>query len=190
MSHEQAFALVLPKLHVTLSLSLTQMERRLHGQHCPASRLGRSIVCSCLCCRGEPEKKGKIIIKRRLNAPLIRLWMRAARCSSSFMLCRFHGGINTTLSQHPAQPHQPRCTASTADYLILCLLTHLSLPATPAANVGRGLWGDMTHPLSAIMEVLTFITFLMKSSLNNTGILNDIITNIQQWFVKGPVCWI
>lgn len=61
----------LPKKHVTLFLSLTQMlvkrKRRqgrsakswLYGQHCPESqsRLGHSIVCSCLCCRGQPEKK-------------------------------------------------------------------------------------------------------------------------------------
>lgn len=50
---------------------------------------------------------GGIMIKRRPNAPLIRLWMRVARCSSSFMLCRFHrGDEHKTLSQHPAQPHQ------------------------------------------------------------------------------------
>lgn len=57
------------------------------------------------------------------------------------------------LSQHPAQPHQPCCTASTADYLILCLLTHLSLSATRAAKVGRGLSGDVTHALAAIFKV-------------------------------------
>lgn len=113
-----------------------------------------SVSMSVLSRAGREKKKKKNMIKRQLNAPLIRLWMRAARCSSSFMLGRFHRGINTTLSQHPAQPHQPRCTASTADYLILCLLTHLSLPATTAAEAGRGLLGDATHPLSAILEVL------------------------------------
>lgn len=80
--------------------------------------------------------------------------MRAARCSSSFMLCRFHRGINTTLSQQPAQPHQPCCTANTADYLILCQLTRLSLLANAATEVGRGLCGDVTHPLVAMLEVL------------------------------------
>lgn len=98
--------------------------------------------------------------------------MRAARCSTSFMLCRFHRGINTTLSQHPAQPHQSRCTASTADYLILCLLTHLSLPANTAAKVGKGLSGDVTHPPSAILEVLhslcTAFTSCKKKKKNQT----------------------
>lgn len=108
-----------------------------------------SVFMSVLIGAAGYKKGKKIMLKRWLNAPLIRLWMRAARCSSSFMHCWFHRGINTMLSQHPAQPHQPRCTASTADYLILCLLTHLSLPATEASIVGRGISGDVTHPLPA-----------------------------------------
>lgn len=115
----------------------TEKEKRregwLYGQALPweSARSLNSVFMSVL----SRRKERKMIIKRRLNAPLIRLWMRAARCSSSFMLCRFHGGINTTLSQHPApntqhpaQPHPPCCTASTKDYLILCLLTHFKPP--------------------------------------------------------------
>lgn len=116
----------------------------------------------CLCCRGASRRE--IIIKQQLNAPLILLWMRAARCSTSFMLCWFHGGINTTLSQHPVQPPQPRCTASTADYLILCLLTHLSLQTNTAAKVGRGLLGDVTRTQSAMMEVPDASSMVVQNS--------------------------
>lgn len=123
------------------------------GEETETARSLHSVFMSVLS-RAGGGKKERNHNKKTTKCSLILLWMRAARCSSSFMLCRFHRGINTTLSQHPAQPHQPRCTASTADYLILCLLTHLSLPATTAAEVGRGLSGDVMHPLSAIPEVL------------------------------------
>lgn len=109
----------------------------LYGQHCPESQPGRSIR---VCVVGGASRR-EIIIKQQLNAPLIPLWMRAARCSTSFMLCWFHGGINTTLSQHPVQPPQPRCTASTADYLISCLLTHFKPTDKHSCQSGQRAFG-------------------------------------------------
>lgn len=165
----------LPNLLSTLSLSLTQMLGRRRSEsgdgeqragctdrHCPKRQQGNLVVHPCLRCLvgqragegwREKKKKKNIVIKQQLNASLILLWMRAARCSTSFMLCWFHRGINTMLSQHPAQPHQPGCTASTADYLILCLLTRLSLLANLHPRVGTGLLGDIRNPLSVILEV-------------------------------------
>lgn len=87
---------------------------------------------------GTGARKKKIVIKQQLDASLILLWMRAARCSTSFMLCWFHGGINTALSQqHPLQNTQPTPgghTASAADDLISHPLTHHCPPANGLAD--------------------------------------------------------
>lgn len=86
---------------------------------------------------GWKERK-KIKIKGQLNAPLIRLWMGAPRCSSSFMLCRFHRGINATLSQHPSS------TSPTPLHCKLCGLPRFFSP-NPFGPADVRLSGDVTY---------------------------------------------
>lgn len=94
------------------------------------------------------------------------------------------------LSQHPAQPHQPGCTASTADYLILCLLTHLSLLANTAAKADRGLVGDIRHPLSAVMEVPHSLSMAVQPASPRVGVKNTTLGwNRNPFLVLRPHVW-